>query len=90
MERRGNAYGNISAEVRAGAAMSTLIGRLLPSYVACAECEGNDSSASLLPGEEAGLDQAVESRVREFATTRACARRALNSSAPRPLRCRAG
>jgi 4'-phosphopantetheinyl transferase EntD len=57
--------------------MSTLIGRLLPAYVACAEREGNDSSAFLLSGEEAGLGHIVESRVREFATARACARRAL-------------
>jgi 4'-phosphopantetheinyl transferase EntD len=57
--------------------VSTLIGELLPTYVAYAERESNDSSASLLPGEEAGLGHTVESRVREFATARACARRAL-------------
>ena len=57
--------------------MSTLIGRLLPTYVACAEREGNNSSAFLLPGEEAGLGHIVESRVREFATARACAKPAL-------------
>jgi 4'-phosphopantetheinyl transferase EntD len=57
--------------------MFAVIGQLLPAYVACAECDGNDSSASLLPGEEGGFGHAVESRVREFATTRACARRAL-------------
>jgi 4'-phosphopantetheinyl transferase EntD len=50
---------------------------LLPSCVISVECRDDDPHASLLPEECAQLGRAVESRVREFATARWCARRAL-------------
>ncbi len=54
-----------------------MIERLLPAAVACAAVRGDVSSGCLFPEEAAQLDQAVESRMREFTTGRSCARRAL-------------
>ncbi len=57
--------------------MSAMIARLLPAHIACADFEGDDPSARLLPGEEPALSGAVQSRIGEFTTARSCARRAL-------------
>lgn len=54
-----------------------MIEELLPSEVASVVAFGDDPSAYLLPEESAQLGWAVENRVREFATARMCARRAL-------------
>jgi len=54
-----------------------MIERILPPPVAAAESFGDDPYATLFPGEQAAIANAVESRRREFATGRACARRAL-------------
>jgi 4'-phosphopantetheinyl transferase EntD len=54
-----------------------VIETLLPKNVACVALRGDDPGAELLPEEQAQLGRAVESRVREFATARSCARRAL-------------
>jgi len=54
-----------------------MIERLLPAAVACIAVRGDDLSACLFPEEAAQLGQAVDSRIREFATGRSCARRAL-------------
>jgi enterobactin synthetase component D / holo-[acyl-carrier protein] synthase len=54
-----------------------MIEGLLPPAVVCVAVRGDDPSASLLPEEAAQLGQAVESRIREFAIGRSCARRAL-------------
>lgn len=50
---------------------------LLPASVVVIAVRGDDPSAYLLPEEAALFDRAVDSRIREFATARACARRAL-------------
>jgi 4'-phosphopantetheinyl transferase EntD len=62
-----------------------MISRLLPGYVSCVECRGDDPHASLLPEEIVTLGRAVESRVREFATTRHCARAALGHFGVPPI-----
>jgi 4'-phosphopantetheinyl transferase EntD len=64
-----------------------MIEHLLPPYVACVECKGDDPTAELLPAEAAQLGRAVEKRVREYATARTCARRALAAlgAAPQAL-----
>jgi 4'-phosphopantetheinyl transferase EntD len=62
-----------------------MIEQLLPDYVACAECDGDDASAFLLRGEAAALGRAVASRVREFTTARCCARRALEEFVAPPV-----
>lgn len=54
-----------------------VIGELLPSLVASAWAPEDDPRAELFPEEEAIVARAVERRRRAFATTRACARRAL-------------
>ncbi len=54
-----------------------VIAGLVPAAVATAEVFGDDPRARLLPGEEAAVARAQPARVREFATGRACARRAL-------------
>src|SRR5213592_4895962 len=55
-----------------------MIEELLPNQVASAAVQGDDPSAYLYPDEAAQLGLAVERRVQEFATGRACARRALS------------
>lgn len=54
-----------------------MIGLLLPPEVRSAEAFDDLAPAPLFAAEEAVLTRAVESRRREFATARACARRAL-------------
>jgi 4'-phosphopantetheinyl transferase EntD len=54
-----------------------VIERILPPGVASAEAAGDVPGAELFPEEEAALGRAVAERRREFASGRACARRAL-------------
>ena len=54
-----------------------MIERILPSEVAACESFGDDPDAVLFPQEYAVIARAAESRRREFATARACARAAL-------------
>jgi 4'-phosphopantetheinyl transferase EntD len=54
-----------------------VIERILPPSVAAVESFGDDPGATLFPEEQAVIADAVESRRREFATGRACARAAL-------------
>jgi len=54
-----------------------MIERILPPPVAVAESFGDDTGVILFPEEQAVIANAVESRRREFATGRACARAAL-------------
>jgi enterobactin synthetase component D / holo-[acyl-carrier protein] synthase len=54
-----------------------MIERILPSQVTVAESFGDDPAAVLFPEEYAAIAQATESRRREFATARSCARAAL-------------
>jgi 4'-phosphopantetheinyl transferase EntD len=54
-----------------------MIERILPPPVAAAESFGEDPDARLFTEEQAAVANAVESRRREFATGRACARAAL-------------
>jgi 4'-phosphopantetheinyl transferase EntD len=54
-----------------------MIERILPPPVAVAEAFGDDPFAVLFPEERAVIARAAESRRREFATGRTCARRAL-------------
>jgi 4'-phosphopantetheinyl transferase EntD len=54
-----------------------MIERILPPQVAAAESFGDDTGAILFPEEQAIIATAAESRRREFATGRACARVAL-------------
>ena len=54
-----------------------MIEELLPPQVAAAEMREDDESAYLFPEEASGLSGAAVSRVKEFATTRTCARHAL-------------
>jgi 4'-phosphopantetheinyl transferase EntD len=54
-----------------------VIERILPSQVRAAESFGDNVAAELLPQESAFIARAAESRRREFATARACARAAL-------------
>jgi len=51
--------------------------QILPGGVAVASTRGDILDAALLPAEEAVVARAVEKRRREFASGRACARRAL-------------
>jgi 4'-phosphopantetheinyl transferase EntD len=51
--------------------------RILPAAAAVASAAGDIAGASLFPEEEAAIGRAVEKRRLEFATGRACARRAL-------------
>lgn len=54
-----------------------MIEELLPQNVMVAEAWGDDLAAHIFPEEALQIQGAVESRKREFATTRACARLAL-------------
>jgi len=54
-----------------------MIERILPSRVTAAESFGDDPAAELFPQERVVVARATESRRREFATARACARVAL-------------
>jgi 4'-phosphopantetheinyl transferase EntD len=54
-----------------------MIERILPPRVASAESFGDDPAAVLFPQERAVIARAAESRRREFATARACARTAM-------------
>jgi 4'-phosphopantetheinyl transferase EntD len=54
-----------------------VIERILPPLVATAEVFGDDPDAALFPEEYAVIARAVESRRKEFATARSCARVAL-------------
>jgi len=56
-----------------------LLASLLPREVACAEAFADRDEEVLFPQERAVVAQAVESRRREFATARECARSALAS-----------
>jgi 4'-phosphopantetheinyl transferase EntD len=56
-----------------------VIERILPPKVTAAESFGDDNAAELFPQERAFIARATESRRREFATARACARAALAS-----------
>lgn len=64
-----------------------MIGELLPEPVAVAETYGDDETASLYPEEQALMADAIDKRRREFATVRACARRAMTElgRAPQPV-----
>lgn len=50
---------------------------ILPSGVVACEARGDDGAAALFAAEHAALGRVAEGRRREFATTRACAHRAL-------------
>jgi 4'-phosphopantetheinyl transferase EntD len=54
-----------------------MIEQIIPSQVTAAESFGDDPSAVLFPEEYAAVSQATQSRRREFATARSCARAAL-------------
>jgi 4'-phosphopantetheinyl transferase EntD len=54
-----------------------MLEELLPARVVAVEAFGDSLDAELLPGEEAAVARAVESRRREFTTARGCARAAL-------------
>jgi 4'-phosphopantetheinyl transferase EntD len=54
-----------------------MIERILPSHVAAAESFGDHTAAELLPQERVVIARATESRRKEFATARACARAAM-------------
>src|SRR4051794_40046893 len=54
-----------------------LIERMMPPGVASAERFSDDAEDPLFPEEEVAISRAVDSRRREFATGRACARSAL-------------
>jgi 4'-phosphopantetheinyl transferase EntD len=67
-----------------------MIQALLPRAAASAWFPGTDPSARLLPAETAQLGWAVEKRVREHATGRSCARRALAALGVPPVPLLAG
>jgi 4'-phosphopantetheinyl transferase EntD len=54
-----------------------MIEQILPSRVVAVEAFGDDPTAKLFPQERVLMTRAMESRRREFATARACARAAL-------------
>jgi 4'-phosphopantetheinyl transferase EntD len=61
-----------------------LIARVLPSVAVAEEAYADTPGTHLFPEEEAAVARAVDKRRREFATVRACARRALHRlGAPR-------
>ena len=64
-----------------------MLERLLPVTVSISESRGDILDATLFPEEEEMIGGAVEKRRREFATGRACARRALAELgvAPQPI-----
>lgn len=55
----------------------TLIGGMVPSFVAASEVRGEERDAAMLPEEAAALAGASTGRQKEFALGRTCARRAL-------------
>ncbi len=57
---------------------ATVAGAALPRHVTCAERFDDLAGVRLFPEEEAAMAHAVESRRREFATGRACARAAMS------------
>jgi 4'-phosphopantetheinyl transferase EntD len=62
-----------------------MIDAILPASVASAAAFGDDDEPALFPDEETLVAGAVESRRRSFATTRACARRALGQLGVPPV-----
>jgi 4'-phosphopantetheinyl transferase EntD len=64
-----------------------MIEKIVPPEVACAEAFADPPDATLFPEEAALVAKAVDKRRREFATARACARRALAALgvAPTPI-----
>lgn len=62
-----------------------MMDELLPSGVVSVESWGDDDAAYLFPAERAQVARAIESRTREFATARACARQALDKLASPPV-----
>jgi 4'-phosphopantetheinyl transferase EntD len=64
-----------------------MIERLLPQVVSCRTARDDEAGARLFPEEAMQLDGAVDSRLREFATGRSCARQALAGLglAPAPI-----
>lgn len=54
-----------------------MIERIIPPQVTAVESFGDDPAAVLFPEEYAAVSQATESRRREFATARSCARTAM-------------
>jgi 4'-phosphopantetheinyl transferase EntD len=54
-----------------------MMDELLPFSIVSVESWGDDDSANVLPAERAQVARAIESRIREFATARSCARQAL-------------
>lgn len=54
-----------------------MIERILPIWVASSDALGDVSDAEMFRGEAAAVDRAIDSRRREFAAARACARQAL-------------
>lgn len=55
-----------------------MIEEILPSHVASATVFGDEDTGGLWPSEALLMSRAVDSRVREFANGRSCARRALS------------
>ncbi|MER5889027.1 4'-phosphopantetheinyl transferase superfamily protein [Streptomyces sp. NPDC001941] len=62
-----------------------MIAALLPPSVAVEEAYGDEGAAHLYPEERALVADAVDARRREFATARACARRAMARLGHAPL-----
>ncbi|MFJ9679470.1 4'-phosphopantetheinyl transferase [Streptomyces sp. NPDC101194] len=62
-----------------------MIEKILPSRVTVAEALSDPPEASLFPGEEELIRNAVESRRKEFITARWCARRALGELGLAPV-----
>ncbi|MFJ1829925.1 4'-phosphopantetheinyl transferase, partial [Streptomyces sp. NPDC088178] len=62
-----------------------MIEKILPSQVTVAEALSDPPDASLFPGEEELIRNAVESRRKEFITARWCARRALGELGLAPV-----
>jgi 4'-phosphopantetheinyl transferase EntD len=62
-----------------------MIAEILPAAVAAVEARSDPLDIVLFPAEEAVLGEAVEKRRREFATARACARKALAELGLPPL-----
>jgi 4'-phosphopantetheinyl transferase EntD len=67
-----------------------VIATILPDDVASVEVFDDSALAVLLPEEEAAVQRAVDKRRREFATARACARRALATLGLPPMPILAG
>lgn len=67
-----------------------MLAALLPASVACVETDVDELGAELLGAEADRVARAAEERRREFATGRACARRALSRFGVRPAPLLAG